>query len=141
MKTKFSPLLSLRQRELDEFEANLAVARQEGARLNLELADIDTQILAQQLPKSGNSQTILILMNQNEILRNQKAIISEKILLNQKKINHCELKYQNAFKELEKVKYLNNEEIKKEIKKQKKLEEKMLDEIAVQRFFRQKENL
>lgn len=139
MKTKFSPVVKIKKQALDTIENKLRLAR-----LNLEdlkkLLEQTTELaLNQQFPKNGNAADIQIVISQYKIIQDDIARLHEDIQLQEKQIKHLEHQYKNAHIDLEKIKYLESEELKKHVEKLKKQEGLMLDEIATQRHFFLKE--
>lgn len=138
MTTKFTPVLKVKQRNLDKIEANLAKARARSEALKLEMAEVNKLILEKKFPKSGSASDIQIAIAEHNLLINEKRQVAEDLELNAKTISHFETQYKAAYIEFEKIKYLHDEEIKKYLKRLKTAEAKMLDEIATQRYFSQK---
>lgn len=134
MNTKFSPIIKVRKQNIDKIEVNLAKCRALRNELQESLKTATAALESYKFPKGGNANTIKISLEEQRLLREQKDSISEKLSLNQKEISHYEFQHKKAYIELEKIKYLHNEEIKKYIQAVKKLEASNLDEIAVQRY-------
>lgn len=139
--TKFSQILKVKKQALEKIEIDLTKRRNKLSVLKNEINDLIKQISDHEFPKKGNS----IELNSNLAIlntyKNQKQNLSEKINLTNKEIMHFEHLYKKAYLDYEKIKYLEEEEIKKFILKAKKQEQIMLDEIATQRFAYSKENL
>ena len=134
MKTRFSSLVTLKKNTMQKSEqivqkANIDLS---SAKTALELSynslnDIDT-------PTSGN---ISDLLAQRTLLSSQRGLINHNTKWVDYALNQLELSKQQLKLDMiehEKFKYLELEEIKKIIKKQKMEEAKQLDEVALMTF-------
>lgn len=139
--TKFTQIVKIKKQALEKIEINLTKSRNKLSMLKNELNDLLDQISNHKFPKKGSSIEINSNLAIIKIYNDQKNDLSEKINLTNKEIMHFEHLYKNAYLDYEKIKYLEEEEIKKIILKAKKQEQLMLDEIATQRFAYSKENL
>lgn len=139
--TKFSQILKVKKRALEKIEIDLTKSRNKLSMLKNELNELLLSISSHQFPKKGTT----IELNANLAIlnayKNEKNDLNEKISLTGKEIMHFEHLYKKAYLDYEKIKYLEEEEIKKTIIKGKKQEQLMLDEIATQRFAYSKEIL
>ncbi|ARR00246.1 MULTISPECIES: flagellar FliJ family protein [Campylobacter] len=134
MNNKFSQIVKVREEELNKIEMSLAKSKAMFRELSRSMDAINTEINMSKFPKSGSSSKIKSTIEQQKLLRSQKDKIKEKMLLMQKEIMHFESKYKKAYIELEKVKYMEREEIQKELKNLKKKESKELDELGTMRY-------
>ncbi|ARQ98033.1 flagellar FliJ family protein [Campylobacter lanienae] len=130
MNNKFSQIVKVKEEELNKIEMSLAKSKATFRELSRSMDAINTELNMSQFPKSGSSSKIKSTIEQQKLLRSQKDKIKEKMLLIQKEIVHFEFKYKKAYVELEKVKYMEKEEIQKELKNLKKKESKELDELG-----------
>lgn len=73
-----------------------------------------------------------------QVGREALARAKEKVELSKKEMNHYQFLYQKAHLDYEKMKVLEAEEIKQKQKELAKAEEKILDEIAISRFSKEK---
>ncbi|MCI7363430.1 MULTISPECIES: flagellar FliJ family protein [Campylobacter] len=130
MNNKFSQIVKVKEEELNKIEMSLAKSKATFRELSRSMDAINAELNMSQFPKSGSSSKIKSTIEQQKLLRSQKDKIKEKMLLIQKEIVHFEFKYKKAYVELEKVKYMEKEEIQKELKNLKKKESKELDELG-----------
>lgn len=141
MNTKFDPVLKIKKQDLDKCEADIIQNNQLIHSKNREV-DVLLQELGEiDVPKSGgywdfkNTQDIKKAFL-GEIDRVRCEISTLKNI--QKKLQES---YRLAFVEYEKIKYLQDNEIKKTILKIKKNESKDLDEVGIMLFKSNKENV
>ncbi len=137
MNTKFSPVVKVRKQALDKIETSLAAARATREALQTSLELLREKMLNEKFPKSGGAQLIQLALASHNLLVEHKQELTDRLALNAAQIKSLEREYKTAYVELEKMRHLENEEIKKALKKIKSEEAKALDEIATQRFFAQ----
>lgn len=135
MKTKFSPVVKLRQNKLDDIEMHLSAARAHKNMLEMRLERAKMLLANEVFPKSGNSATLQIALSTHALLISELEELKQKIAHVTNQIYQLENAYKTAFVELEKMKYLETEEIKRILKERDKIAAKELDEIATQRFY------
>jgi flagellar export protein FliJ len=134
VKTKFDSLLKLKKLKVDEINNELSKLNSKIEKANQELIQFQEEVSNFEYPKSGS----FSLMNQFRTILNGKLVeVNQKRLeidyLNNQHSTLIE-KLKDVNLEFEKIKYLQAEEIKKEIQKLKKTEAKNLDEIALMLF-------
>ncbi|ANE33049.1 PP-loop family protein [Campylobacter hyointestinalis] len=134
MNTKFSQVIKLKKQNLDKIEICLAKCRTLRSQLEDLLKKATLELGSYKFPKGGNFIVMKSSLEEQRLLREHKDDLIEKLSLNQKEIMHYELQYKKAYMEFEKIRYLEQEEIKKILEKAKKDEAIMLDEIAIQRY-------
>lgn len=134
MNTKFSQVIKLKKQNLDKIEICLAKCRTLRSQLEELLKKATLELGSYKFPKGGNFIVMKSSLEEQRLLREHKDDLIEKLSLNQKEIMHYELQYKKAYMEFEKIRYLEQEEIKKILEKAKKDEAIMLDEIAIQRY-------
>jgi len=140
LKTRFTSLVTLKKNKMQESEqvlskANLALNNAKSA-----LEESYTFLNDIEEPKSG---TISSLLANRVLLSSQRNLINknkEWINFAQKQLEQAKEQLKKDMIEHEKFKYLELEEIKKIIKKQKEQEAKDLDEVALMTYA-QKDNL
>ena len=86
------------------------------------------------LPKSGNIDELRQNLELINIARQELSACKERLEIAKKEVLHYEYKYKNANLEYEKMRYLEKEEFKREIKRIQKAEALALDEFAVMKF-------
>jgi len=134
VKTKFDSIVKLKKLEVDKVQRELIKQNAKIEKLNQELQNLIDELNSIEYPKNGNFSIITqIKMLQNLLLNQIKEKKNEiEIAKNQKKLLQGQLKDKEL--EYEKMKYLQNEEIKKYLNKLKKEEAKNMDEIALMLF-------
>jgi flagellar export protein FliJ len=130
MKTKFSQLVQVKKRRVDEIENELLDIQNQKRRVLIQIEDLLKEIFKIKTPKNGSFSQINIAHMYLKNFSNQKSRYEEEIVkLNQQILGIKEL-YKEANIEFEKVKYLENLEIQKQLHALKIQENKDMDEIA-----------
>ena len=131
LKTKFDDLLKIRKQQVDKLERDLEKVNSAINNIQKQIEIKHKELEQLSIPKSGKFYLInqlkhnIFLINQEiKTLKNQLNTLNER-----KELIINNLKSANI--EYEKIVYLKNEEIKKEIKKIKNKEIKEIDEIAI----------
>lgn len=135
MKTKFTPVVKLRQNKLDEIELALNKARAYESTLKSQLERTRMLLANKPFPKSGDFASLQIALSSQALLTKQIDELKQKITQIAKQILNLQNAHKTAYIELEKVKYLENSQIKEILKERAKIASKNLDEIATQRFY------
>lgn len=135
MKTKFTPVVKLRQNKLDEIELALNKARAYESTLKSQLERTRMLLASKPFPKSGDFTSLQIALSSQALLTKQIDELKQKITQIAKQILNLQNAHKTAYIELEKVKYLENSQIKEILKERAKIASKNLDEIATQRFY------
>ncbi|ALV64364.1 flagellar export protein FliJ [Campylobacter fetus] len=134
MNNKFTQVVKVKEENVNKIELSLVKCKALDKELKRSMEAIIDELNLHRFPRGGSSADIKINLEEQKLLRDQKERIKERIILNQKEIVHYEFQHKKAYIELEKMKYLEQEETAKEIARIKKQEAKDLDEIAVQRY-------
>lgn len=135
MKTKFTPVVKLRQNKLDEIELALNKARAYEITLKSQLERTRMLLASKPFPKNGDFASLQIALSSQALLTKQIDELKQKITQIAKQILNLQNAHKTAYIELEKVKYLENSQIKEILKERAKIASKNLDEIATQRFY------
>lgn len=135
MKTKFTPVVKLRQNKLNEIELALNKARAYEITLKSQLERTRMLLASKPFPKSGDFASLQIVLSSQALLTKQIDELKQKITQIAKQILNLQNAHKTAYIELEKVKYLENSQIKEILKERAKIASKNLDEIATQRFY------
>ncbi len=130
MKTRFADLLKVKKQKLDEVERQLLDVQNRKRRLEYKIEQIDHEIETLKLPKSGEFGLMQISRVGFLTLISQKEQLTTKLLLREQQIVGLKALYKEVSIEYEKIAYLEEEEIQKEMKRVKVEEAKDLDEIA-----------
>jgi len=142
MKSKYDSILKVRKQQLDKAQTHLSEAQQrlkENEKL-CELSRLEYKTL-KTLPSNGGINELKSNLTMSNVAREALLRAKEKLELSQKEIVHYEFLCQKANLNYEKVKALNNEEIKKRQKEIQRNEQNFLDEIANTRFFKKDKNV
>ncbi len=142
MKSKYNSVAKVRKQQLDKAQSNFNAAKQrqiENERL-YELSRKEYESLSV-LPSSGSIAELRSNLTMAQVGRDALVRAKEKVELSKKEINHYQFLYQKAHLDYEKIKVLEAEEIKQKQKELAKIEEKILDEIAITRFLKGEKNV
>ncbi len=137
MKSQFDGIVKVKKQELDKVEMLLLKARNRVKELEKLVQDAYDEILKAPMPTSG---TIAQLSQSKELLsraRAKKELLDEQVSLAWQEIEKTQDMYNHALKEIEKMSYLQGQEIAKKLRERQKQEQKDLDEISVQLFARE----
>lgn len=135
MKSKYSSVIKLRKQQLDKAEADLTKTRAKFLQCEEDFKEASRVCEGIVLAKSGSIALLNSSLKMQEIARNSKKQAKQKLDLAKTELAHFQYLYKKAHLELEKIKVLENEEIKKIKKILQKEEEKFIDEIAITRHF------
>lgn len=140
MKSKFTQIVKVKKQNLDKIAAKLAKTRSEVSAIENFIHETNLQIAAFKLPSSGEFAQLKGSLEFLNLIRREKDILSQRLELVKKSVMHFEHQYKNANLEYEKMKYLENEDFKKELDRIKKLERNAIDEFATTRYAYLKED-
>ncbi|EAH4571029.1 flagellar FliJ family protein [Campylobacter sp. IFREMER_LSEM_CL2127] len=135
MKSKYSSVIKLRKQQLDKAEANLTKTRQKLLQCEEELKEASKTCESLTLADKGSIALLRSSLKLQEIAREGKQRVKQKLDLTKKELAHHQHLYKKAHLEFEKIKVLENEELKKIQKALQKEEEKFIDELAITRHF------
>lgn len=130
MKTKFSQLVKVKKRRVDEIENELLDIQNQKRSVLIQIEDILKEISSIETPKSGSFSQINIAHMHLKNFSNQKNRYEEEIVKLDQQILGIKELYKEANIEFEKVKYLEDLEIQKQLNALKIKENKDMDEIA-----------
>lgn len=141
MKTKFGSIAKVRKQQLDNAEINLNKARQRQQE-HQRLYELSYQQLRglSAVPNSGLSSELRCNLAMANIGKEALQRAKEKVELSEKEIMHYQFLYQKAHLEYEKIKTLEAKELEEKQKEIQKAEQNLIDEFAITRFFREKED-
>lgn len=140
MKTRFSSLVKLKKSTMQKSENVMQKANADLNRAATSLEMSYSELKDVELPRSG---TMGDFLASRVLLDSQRGVIkhnTEWVGFAKNQVNIAKQQLKLDMIEHEKFKYLELQEIKKEINKQKKLEAKNLDEVALMTYAR-KDNL
>jgi len=130
-KTKFDSLVKLKKVKIDEVENELSKINQSIFKVKEELEKLKKEFSEFHYPTSGNFSILQQFKILQQALLNQITKKQTDINLLENQQNSIMQKLKEVNLEYEKYKYLQGEEIKKEIKRIKQKEIKDMDEIAL----------
>ncbi len=131
MKTKFDSIVKVKKQAIDNIQRNIQKINASIQKLKEEIDSLNSSFLSLEIPKEGNFAILNQIKHQQSILRDEiKRLENQVVILeNRKRELLKELKKANI--EYEKMKYLQSEEIKKELKRLKLKELREMDELAI----------
>ena len=134
MKTRFSPLVKLKQDAMNRCEHELRRAhhRLDEARNALEAAY--EELRRAEMPTSGSMGLFLQSRTLLSLQRDAVAKRQSRVAEAESELEGAQEAYKTAMVEYEKFKYLEAEEIKTVLLKEKRRHEREMDEIAVQNY-------
>lgn len=134
MKTKFTAVVKLRKKKVDDLENSLFKMDAMINKAKEQLAQNQEKYHAMHSPEGGHFSALLAFEDLKKAFRYEIKGIKDSItaMINQRNMLLGQFKEANA--EYEKMKYLENEEIKKIMKAKAVKESKELDEIGVMLF-------
>lgn len=136
--TRYSPLVRLKKKSLDEAERQLVTVNNEAAAAAEKLKKAYSFLSTLSLPEYGTAgslrQAQMMIQAQHNVIEQCTQMM--KIL--QEKQEAVRKKFQNERIEYEKFKYLEVEEVNAHIKKMKTIDAKLLDEIGTMIHKREK---
>lgn len=136
MKTRFDSIVKVKKQKLDQAQMALLKQRDKQRVLEERIKRLNEDIISVKIPKKGSFMQMQHNRQMLSILRRQKEILANELVIVMQNVAHCQKLYEFANKEYEKMLYLKDEEIANKIKKMQKQAQKDIDEIAVQLFAR-----
>lgn len=139
MKNKYSSIVKIKKQALDASELELGKAKMNVAKKESLLVSKKEYYSSLSLQESGLMKAVLAGLKLREVARQDVIFAKEDASNAKREVSLKEALYKKAFLDYEKMKYLELEEIKKYKQKLKADEAKFLDEIAVSRYFKAKD--
>jgi predicted nuclease with TOPRIM domain len=115
---------------MDKIETLLAKSRYQKSELKKKLALTNKDIKSTEVPVSGSISVMNMFREKLDILRKEKKILDERLLVKKSEVKQLQDKYKRAHMEYEKIKYLEQQDFEEWIAKVKKQEQLDLDEIS-----------
>jgi len=134
VKTKFDALVKLKKLDVDKIESELTKQNGKINKINQEIEKFQIELSEIHYPQSGNFAMITQIKMMQNAMREQINSKKEELKFLENQISLLKGQLKEKELEYEKMKYLQGEEIKKEIKRLKKEEDKNMDEIALMLF-------
>ena len=134
MKTKFSQIVKVKKRVLEDIEIKIVTINNEISTISSEIDELTKKIQNPVKPEGGDF--FLMQMALEEVSNFRRAKMQKQKFLEglESNLKRLKLEYKLAHMEYEKIKHLEELEIDKSLKKLKKLESKEMDEISMMLF-------
>ena len=136
MSSIYTKISKINKQKLDKLESELYTIRQTIFKIEEEIRDIYNYINDLKMPQSGDIKLLNSFQESKRLLNIQKDMLFRDLQMKNLELSKKQQEYKESKLEFEKIKYLEEEEIAKKIKKLKKDEAKELDEISNQLFKR-----
>jgi len=131
LKTKFDNIVKIRKQEVDKIKRDIQKINSALKEIENKVLKLKKELFSFSLPKSGSFSQIIQSREIQNAIKNEIDNLSSQInMLNSRKKALLE-ELKKAEIEYEKMKYLQAQEIKKMIKRQRLKEAKEIDEIAI----------
>lgn len=131
MKTKFDSVVKVKKQQVERIENDIRKINKSILELNREIEEFKDSLLLFTLPKTGTFNKIKQIKESQNIIKNQIQNLENQIVILQNRKNELLNELKKANIDYEKMKYLQNEEIKKALKELKLKESREIDEIAI----------
>jgi len=131
MKTKFDGVVKVKKQQVERIENDIRKINKSILELNREIEELKDSLLLFTLPKTGTFNKIKQIKESQNIIKNQIQNLENQIVILQNRKNELLNELKKANIDYEKMKYLQNEEIKKALKELKLKESREMDEIAI----------
>ncbi len=138
MKSVFSKISQIKKQKLDKIESELFSIKNSIRKLGKEIKEIYVKVKELKIPREGKVNLLSLFQEQRRLLNTQKDRLTRELHVKNLELSKKYQEYKLARIDYEKIKYLEEEEIARKIKKLKKDEQKDLDEISNLLFKRTK---
>lgn len=134
MKTKFDSLVKIKKQDLDKQEIEIAKCNNFISQKQAELCNIQADLLNLDVPKKGNYWDFRQMSESKKMFLIEIDEIQSEISNLKNHLKNLKDFYKVLSIEYEKIKYLQENEIKKQIQDLKRIENKNFDEIGTMLF-------
>jgi len=134
MKSQFSKIAKIRKQKRDTIEKELMKSQNKERMLAHKITALYEDIAAVQMPKEGLVSILLMINEQKSILNREKKQCEQELYTAQRTTKKLQIEYQKAHVEYEKIKYLEEQELKAMMDKMRREEQLYLDEISTMLF-------
>ena len=139
MKTKFSPILKVKNLDVEKLENEIVKLNNQKKSLHEDIKALHEELENSKTPISGDISLLKMQYFQNDYINQSITLKLQNIKFLEDQIKSTELLLKKAMLEYEKIKHLHELEIKKILQELKKQEAKDLDEIGTLLFSLKKE--
>jgi flagellar biosynthesis chaperone FliJ len=140
VKQRFDTLVKIQKEQTQKFERQLKSSFTNVQNASNALVKAQNDLNSITIPQSGS---ILNMLQAKELQNAQKRVLDDKkewLKFAQEQLSKAKESLKTSQLELEKYKYLQNQEIQKELKRIKLVESKQLDEIALMTYMKHKKD-
>ncbi|WP_263833974.1 flagellar export protein FliJ [Sulfurospirillum oryzae] len=134
MKSQFSKIAKIRKQKRDAIERELLKSQNKERMLHHKITALFDEIAAVQMPKEGMVSVLIMVGEQKNILNREKKHCEQELFVVERNTKKLQAEYQKAHVEYEKIKYLEEQELKAMMDKIKREEQLYLDEISTMLF-------
>jgi flagellar export protein FliJ len=131
MKTKFDSVVKIKKQQVDKIQNDINKINKSIIDLANKQEELKTSLLLLTIPKSGTFNKIYQIRESQNVIKSEIESLENQINILQNRKNELLEELKKANIEYEKMKYLQNEEIKKKIKEIRLKENRDMDEIAI----------
>jgi len=126
----FGKIAKVNKQKVQKVENELFILKTNIRQIEKKIKNIYTDIDTLDIPKNGEAKALALFQERRKLLNEQKNRFQLNLNAKNLELANKYQEYKKAKLEYEKIKYLNEQEILKKMKKMKKEEEKNLDEIS-----------
>lgn len=134
MNSKFTPIVKVRKQQMDRVETLLAKARYKKQEISTKLEATCKEIAQMEVPKEGSITLMSFFRESLAILRKEKDDLERRLKISTDEVSQLQDKYKRALREYEKIKYLEEQDFEKWIKKLNRQEQLDMDEVSTMLF-------
>lgn len=134
MKSQFSKIAKIRKQKRDAIERELMKSQNRERLLQHKITTIYHDIASITLPKEGIISLLTMIGEQKMVMNREKKQCEQELYATQRQTRQLQSEYQKAHIEYEKIKYLEEEELKAKLEAVKRQEQLYLDEVSTMLF-------
>lgn len=138
MTSKFKPIVKIKKQHMDKIESELIQARFEKQNIEKKIESLYADINSTVAPQNGTAAVMSLFRENLKLLRREKDDYEDALEFMENSIAKIQSEYKKAHMEYEKIKYLQEEELRVHLEKMKKKEQSDMDEIANMLFSSEK---
>jgi len=139
MKSKFLPLIKLKEQKVEEVSSKIAEVNRQIAQQHEKIAGHKAEFLSQKLPEEGNIHFFAQRQLLNVAFKQELNQLENRLTHLQSMERELQEELKNERMDLEKFSVLHQDEVQKRLKRIKKKEDEFLDEMGTVRFTNNRE--